>query len=172
MKLIDELKGLGQAHLFKGWEDNKIKDADKKLPDPRKSDPSSGCPEPVNLNPLPWQRLAEQLGTLNSQYPGGLKAYIENSIKLLKESKEGANAFTGFKPSAPKGLALKLGDAKFNEMEAAGMKVRRILFSILRLVSERDVRCMYVCLKVIKDTAFCIVAGGLGERLGYNGIKV
>ncbi|GAB5360751.1 hypothetical protein AAMO2058_000654500 [Amorphochlora amoebiformis] len=122
MKLIDELKGLGQAHLFKGWEDNKIKDADKK-------------------------RLAEQLGTLNSQYPGGLKAYIENSIKLLKESKEGANAFTGFKPSAPKGLALKLGDAKFNEMEAAGMKV-------------------------IKDTAFCIVAGGLGERLGYNGIKV
>mmetsp|Transcript_32712 Transcript_32712/g.63830 ORF Transcript_32712/g.63830 Transcript_32712/m.63830 type:complete len:646 (+) Transcript_32712:54-1991(+) len=122
LALIEKLKQNGQAHLFKGWEELKGKDAEKKM-------------------------FAEQLVTLDGQYPGGLVGYIENSKKLLKFSKDGGNPFEGYTPMKPSGIMLTLGDKKFDEMEAAGMKV-------------------------IKDTAFCLVAGGLGERLGYNGIKV
>jgi len=121
-KLVEELKSMGQAHLFKGWDSMQGKDADKK-------------------------KFVQQLLKLNGQYPGGLKQYILNARDLLKKSKEGANPFEGFTPKKPSGIALNLGDAKFIEMEEAGMKV-------------------------IGKSAFCIVAGGLGERLGYNGIKV
>eukprot|EP00466_Bigelowiella_natans_P009006 jgi/Bigna1/37853/e_gw1.22.10.1 len=93
------------------------------------------------------KKFAQQLVKLDGQYPGGLSAYIANARKLLKLSKEGANTFEGFKPQQPSGMSLSLGDKKFIEMEKEGMKV-------------------------IGKTAYCIVAGGLGERLGYGGIKV
>mmetsp|Transcript_22234 Transcript_22234/g.33130 ORF Transcript_22234/g.33130 Transcript_22234/m.33130 type:complete len:613 (+) Transcript_22234:75-1913(+) len=121
-KLIGELKELGQGHLFESWTESKPQTGDVK-------------------------RLASQLTTLNKQYQGGLSAYIKNARALLKASKEGANAFTGYVPKKPSGIPLNFDSKKFHEMEEAGMKV-------------------------IGQTAYCIVAGGLGERLGYNGIKV
>ena len=47
----------------------------------------------------------------------------------------------------PKGETLELGTEKYDALEAKG-------------------------LNLIGKTGFVLVAGGLGERLGYNGIKV
>uniref|UniRef100_A0A453SM54 Uncharacterized protein n=1 Tax=Aegilops tauschii subsp. strangulata TaxID=200361 RepID=A0A453SM54_AEGTS len=62
-------------------------------------------------------------------------------------SKAGQNPYDGFTPSVPSGEALTFGDENFVSLEAAGVKEAR-------------------------NAAFVLVAGGLGERLGYKGIKV
>ncbi|CAH2070860.1 unnamed protein product [Thlaspi arvense] len=89
----------------------------------------------------------EQIARLNSSYPGGLAAYIKTAKELLADSKIGKNPYDGFSPSVPSGENLTFGSENFIEMEKRG-------------VIEA------------KEAAFVLVAGGLGERLGYNGIKV
>lgn len=89
----------------------------------------------------------DQVAKLNSSYPGGLKSYIKTARELLADSKAGKNPFDGFTPSVPTGEILKFGDDTFINFEQAGVKEA-------------------------KNAAFVLVAGGLGERLGYNGIKV
>ncbi|KAF6133923.1 hypothetical protein GIB67_040687 [Kingdonia uniflora] len=89
----------------------------------------------------------QQVTKLNKSYPKGLAAYIQNARRLLADSKEGRNPFDGFKPSVPSGETLKFGDTKFDEFEKVGVKEAH-------------------------NAAFVLVAGGLGERLGYNGIKL
>lgn len=88
-----------------------------------------------------------QVSRLNANYPGGLAAYIQNARQLLADSKAGRNPFEGFTPSVPSGEALIFGDENFIMLEELGVKEAR-------------------------NAAFVLVAGGLGERLGYNGIKV
>ncbi|GJM97533.1 hypothetical protein PR202_ga14465 [Eleusine coracana subsp. coracana] len=88
-----------------------------------------------------------QVRRLNSSYPGGLASYIQNARKLLADSKAGKNPYDGFTPSVPSGEVLTFGDDNFLSLEAAGIKE--------------------AC-----NAAFVLVAGGLGERLGYKGIKV
>ena len=65
---------------------------------------------------------------------------------VLQASREGANPFEGYTPSVPVGKTLSLGTLEFAELEKKGV----------------EASC---------DSAFVLVAGGLGERLGYNGIK-
>jgi UDP-sugar pyrophosphorylase len=89
----------------------------------------------------------DQVRRLNSSYPGGLVSYIQNARKLLADSKAGKNPYDGFTPSVPSGEVLTFGDDNFVSLEAAGVKEAR-------------------------NAAFVLVAGGLGERLGYKGIKV
>ncbi|KAK1271620.1 UDP-sugar pyrophosphorylase [Acorus gramineus] len=89
----------------------------------------------------------DQVARLDRSYPGGLASYIHNARKLLADSKEGKNPFDGFTPSVPLGEVLMFGDDKFVGFEEAGI---------------REVR----------NAAFVLVAGGLGERLGYKGIKL
>ncbi|CAN6173475.1 unnamed protein product [Urochloa humidicola] len=89
----------------------------------------------------------DQVRRLNSSYPGGLASYIQNAKKLLADSKAGKNPYDGFTPSVPSGEVLTFGDDNFVSLEAAGVKEAR-------------------------NAAFVLVAGGLGERLGYKGIKV
>ncbi|MBA0816110.1 hypothetical protein Gohar_000807, partial [Gossypium harknessii] len=84
---------------------------------------------------------------LNSSYPGGLASYIKNARELLADSKVGKNPYDGFTPSVPTGEVLSFGDDNFIKYEEAGVKEAQ-------------------------NAAFVLVAGGLGERLGYNGIKV
>lgn len=91
--------------------------------------------------------LFAQLVELDTQIPGGLEQYVATAKELLKNSFDGKTAFEGFKPSVPIGDKLPLASKEFAEMEALGMSV-------------------------ISKAAFVLVAGGLGERLGYNGIKV
>jgi len=87
------------------------------------------------------------LTKINESYPGGLTGYISNARKLLAEAKAGNNPFEGFVPEPPDRVDLTAFDAAYDHYEALG----KAHFS---------------------KTAVVLVAGGLGERLGYNGIKL
>ncbi|OIW14508.1 hypothetical protein TanjilG_12101 [Lupinus angustifolius] len=89
----------------------------------------------------------DQIIRLDSSYPGGLEAYIKNAKRLLADSKAGVNPFDGFTPSVPTGETLTFGEENFIKFEDRGVQEAR-------------------------KAAFVLVAGGLGERLGYSGIKV
>ncbi|KAH6782613.1 UDP-sugar pyrophosphorylase [Perilla frutescens var. frutescens] len=89
----------------------------------------------------------EQVFRLNSSYPGGLASYIKTARELLADSKAGKNPYDGFSPSVPSGETLTFGEDNFIQYENVGIREAR-------------------------NAAFVLVAGGLGERLGYNGIKV
>ncbi|KAJ0657276.1 putative nucleotidyltransferase [Helianthus annuus] len=91
--------------------------------------------------------LLDQVSVLNSSYPGGLSSYIKTAKELLADSKAGKNPFDGFTPSVPSGEILTFGVDNFIQYEEMGVKQAQ-------------------------NAAFVLVAGGLGERLGYNGIKV
>ena len=78
----------------------------------------------------------------------GLPEYIKRARKLLADSRSGENPLDGWTPSVPTGVSLDPRDIDvFEELEAFG--------------KGPVGRC-----------GFVLVAGGLGERLGYNGIKV
>ncbi|CAL5221642.1 g3868 [Coccomyxa viridis] len=91
--------------------------------------------------------LVNQLKQLDANYPGGLQKYVTNAKRLLEESKSGKNAFEGYVPSVPEGEKLDFGSKEFREFEDIGVEASR-------------------------EAAFVLVAGGLGERLGYSGIKI
>ena len=93
--------------------------------------------------------LMAQLRVLDDAYPGGLVAYITNAQRLLSESRLGTNPLEGYTPSVPSGEALPWGSEKFEQFEERGFQ---------HAASGK--------------VAFVLVAGGLGERLGYSGIKV
>ncbi|XP_004502545.1 UDP-sugar pyrophospharylase [Cicer arietinum] len=121
-ELVKMLLDNGQDHLFRDWPGPGVDDDEKKA-------------------------FFDQLVLLDSSYPGGLEAYINNARKLLADSKAGNNPFDGFTPSVPTGETLTFGDENFIKFEETGVREAR-------------------------RAAFVLVAGGLGERLGYNGIKV
>ena len=87
------------------------------------------------------------LTRINGSYPGGLTGYISNARKLLAEAKIGANPFEGFVPHQPDKVDLTHFNAAYDHYEALG----KAHFG---------------------KTAVVLVAGGLGERLGYSGIKL
>ena len=89
----------------------------------------------------------DSLAKINGNYPGGLVGYIHNARKLLAESKAGANPFEGLTPEQPEKVDLTSFSADFEKYEAVGAQY-------------------------FDKVGVVLVAGGLGERLGYNGIKV
>lgn len=89
----------------------------------------------------------QSLIRINTSYPGGLSGYIANARKLLAEAKTGANPFEGFVPHQPDKVDLAKFDATYDHYEALGKAH-------------------------FEKTAVVLVAGGLGERLGYSGIKL
>jgi UDP-sugar pyrophosphorylase len=97
------------------------------------------------------RRLLAQAAELDKTVPGGIKGYCDRARALLEDSRSGANPYEGYKPMVPVGQRLETqteqGRAEFEQMENLG-------------VSQ------------LAKTAFTMVAGGLGERLGYNGIKI
>ncbi|CAD7925998.1 unnamed protein product [Amoebophrya sp. A120] len=97
------------------------------------------------------EKLGAQLGKLDKGIPGGLAGYIERSKKLLHEVKNDVNPLADYTVSQATGVNLS-GDAgpgslQFEEYEKLGMQK-------------------------LGKLGFVLVAGGLGERLGYPGIKV
>ena len=80
-------------------------------------------------------------------YPGGLTAYTRNARRLLAEAASGANPFEGCTPAQPDLVDLSTFGAAYDAAEAEGL------------------RCF-------AESAVVLVAGGLGERLGYKGIKL
>ena len=92
--------------------------------------------------------LYDQVVGLNGQYPGGLKEYVARAKKLLQDSANNANPFEGFTPSVPSGEQVDFAPGEYlDKLESEGM--------------EQIGKC-----------GFVLVAGGLGERLGFSSIKV
>ena len=100
-------------------------------------------------------RLAEQLADLDASYPGGLTAYLSKARVLLKESAEGTNPFSDFEASVPEGENLV-----YDTLEPDGH------------TGMTFAEAEQTGLTGIDSVAFVLVAGGLGERLGYSGIKL
>ena len=85
-----------------------------------------------------------QIGNLDSHYTdGGLPGYVLNAKQLLDASAKGKNPFDFYRPEVPQGENLTYGDPEFEKMEKIGVEAA-------------------------KDAVFILVAGGLGERLGYS----
>lgn len=92
--------------------------------------------------------VVAQLKHFDRTYPGGILNYIQRAKKLLADSAANKNPFEGFRPDVPDGEVVNAEDPQqVKELEALG-------------------------LAELSKCAFVLVAGGLGERLGYNGIKV
>lgn len=91
--------------------------------------------------------MARQVIHLNKVTPGGLQDYVFRARRFLEDSKNNVNPFDNFKPEIPTGVNLQPGTALFSKMEAKG-------------------------LKELPKLGFVLIAGGLGERLGYSGIKI
>ncbi len=96
------------------------------------------------------RRLLAQAAVLHKAYP--ISRYVTNARTLLKQSSDNANPYLGFKAEPPKNAI------HFETTTDAGKKAFRDLEDL--------------GLSNIGDSAFVLVAGGLGERLGYNGIKI
>ena len=76
-----------------------------------------------------------------------MKNYCERARGLLASSAKGENPFDSYKPEVPSGVFLKPGEDQHKHYEDEG-------------------------LKELHRTGFVLIAGGLGERLGYGGIKI
>lgn len=90
------------------------------------------------------------MADLDGSYPGGLAEYLRKAKLLLKESADGVNPFSDYEASIPEGESLSYdaeGTMSFSEAEQLGISG-------------------------MSGAVFVLVAGGLGERLGYSGIKL
>ncbi len=92
--------------------------------------------------------VVSQINELNNACRGGIKDYIKRAKVLLENSKNKKNSFQEFKIEVPNDIPhIKVGSEEFYELEKLGFNE-------------------------LKTSVFVLVAGGLGERLGYNGIKI
>eukprot|EP00041_Stephanoeca_diplocostata_P037913 m.1459301 g.1459301 ORF g.1459301 m.1459301 type:complete len:643 (+) comp25126_c0_seq11:59-1987(+) len=89
----------------------------------------------------------DQYQHLDHGYPGGISCYLKNARKLLAASATGENPLEGLTPEIPQGVKLSFASGEFRKYED-------------------------VAVDHAHELAFVLVAGGLGERLGYGGIKV
>jgi UDP-sugar pyrophosphorylase len=89
----------------------------------------------------------DQINKLEKTYPGGIREYIKRAKVLLTNSKNNVNPYAKFVPSVPEGINIDLKSDSFHEFEKIG-------------------------LNELEYTGFVLVAGGLGERLGYDDIKI
>ena len=88
-----------------------------------------------------------QFNSLEKATPGGIKDYLQRAKILLEDSKNNVNPFKEYNPEVPLGFDIKIGSEQFYELDKLGFTQ-------------------------IKNTVFVLVAGGLGERLGYPDIKI
>ena len=88
-----------------------------------------------------------QFNQLEKTCPGGIKDYLKRAKVLLQDSKNNVNPFQDYTPEVPLGFNIKVGDEQFYELDKLGFEQ-------------------------IQNTVFVLVAGGLGERLGYPDIKI
>ena len=93
------------------------------------------------------ETLLLKLEGVERNYPGGVCGYVENSRRLLEEAQAGENPFEGCTPQQPNRVDVTALDGFYDRMEALGASQ-------------------------FEKTGVVMVAGGLGERLGFNGIKV
>ena len=89
-----------------------------------------------------------QINRLNKACRGGIKGYLQRAKSLLEDSKNKVNNFNDDTIEVPDDIPhVDIGSEEFYELDQLGFDQ-------------------------LKDTVFVLVAGGLGERLGYTGIKI
>ena len=92
--------------------------------------------------------FVDQVNELDKACRGGIKDYIKRAKVLLENSANKMNSFHDYKIEVPYDIPhIKVGNDEFYELEKLGFNE-------------------------LKTSVFVLVAGGLGERLGYNGIKI
>ena len=89
----------------------------------------------------------DQINYLDKATPGGIRDYLKRAKILLEDSKNNVNPFKDYTPEVPLGFDIKIGSEQFYELDKLGFEQ-------------------------IENTVFVLVAGGLGERLGYPDIKI
>jgi UDP-sugar pyrophosphorylase len=99
------------------------------------------------LTPERQLEVAEKVIRLDKVTPTGMEQYLERGRKLLADSAANVNPFADFKPEVPTGVRLIPGEEKFAEMEESG-------------------------LDELSKLGIVLIAGGLGERLGFSSIKI
>jgi hypothetical protein len=52
------------------------------------------------------KELNKQIDKISDAYPGGLRAYHQNAIKLLKESALGINPYADYEIGKPQGISI------------------------------------------------------------------
>ena len=93
-------------------------------------------------------KFVNQVNELDKACRGGIKDYIQRAKVLLANSAKKMNSFHDYKIEVPYDIPhIKVGDDEFYELEKLGFDQ-------------------------LKNSVFVLTAGGLGERLGYNGIKI
>lgn len=102
----------------------------------------------VGINDDKKHEFFNQIRSFDVNIAGGLVSYLNRAKKLLESSKNNENSMKGYKAVIPSlGTELQPLSSEFHRYEEIGMNE-------------------------ISKCGFVLVAGGLGERLGYNGIKV
>lgn len=91
--------------------------------------------------------LLNIIADFDRKYPGGMTQYLKNARNLISESQNGINPLKGFTPQIPQSVRLDKLDHAYREYEEIGSQC-------------------------FGETGIVLVAGGLGERLGYSGIKI
>ena len=100
------------------------------------------------VSPQEQQEFISQINRLDKACRGGIKDYLKRAKILLENSKNKINNFEGYKIEVPDDIPhIDIGSEEFYKLDKLGFNK-------------------------IKDTVFVLVAGGLGERLGYTGIKI
>jgi UDP-sugar pyrophosphorylase len=89
----------------------------------------------------------KQVVALNKVTPTGMAKYCERGRKLLADSAANKNPYDKFKPEVPTGVFLQPGEPEFDQFEEQGMAE-------------------------LAKVGFVLIAGGLGERLGFSSIKI
>ena len=100
------------------------------------------------VSPKEQKEFVSQVNRLDKACRGGIKDYLKRAKILLEKSKKNVNYFHDFTIEVPDNIPhINIGSEEFYELDQLGFDQ-------------------------IKDTVFVLVAGGLGERLGYSGIKI
>lgn len=162
MRLASLLVSIGQGHIFDGWPPAGKRDEEKRA-------------------------LFAQLATLEASYPGGMRAYYNNAKKLLADAKEGKNPLEGVPRDPCNGRAARRRIAAALRLTGSSARARAARAVVAARAgwtpevptgqrvsagSEQFLALEKVGMDVVGQTGFVLVAGGLGERLGYNGIKI
>ena len=101
-----------------------------------------------NVSTEEQNEFVNQVNHLDKACRGGIKDYIKRAKTLLERSKNKQNSFHQYKIEVPDDIPrIDIGSKEFYELEELGFNQ-------------------------LKDSVFVLVAGGLGERLGYKGIKI
>lgn len=100
------------------------------------------------VNKEEQKEFVKQINDLDKVCRGGIKDYIKRAKLLLENNKNKQNSFHQYKIEVPLDIPhMDIGSEEFYELEKLGFKQ-------------------------LKNSVFVLVAGGLGERLGYKGIKI